>query len=800
MKLPFSSDQLKDLLSSDAAFVNILNSLPAQYRDQLKDVMTNQATLAALVNALPEPYRNQVTEIFTDIVTIPEKAMRLYKQCRYFEAREMLLKTIELYTSPHGLRFQPLDSLVEFAAKRVRALCSELLGEVEWELGNSAKAGQYHRQALELAEETGDVDTTVKALQGIGTHHRDLGDLSTGLEYCHRALDIITGQADRWRIRKKILTTLSVLYSDIGQNNMAVEYALEAVDLCSAQKDNKALPVCLNNVACLHIENEEIKQAIEMLKKGLEICKQENDLRHKALILNNLAMCHLRRSLSGDDLGMAASCINQALSISREIESVPLEALSMSNQGILNQLSEHDDEAREAFVKAVKIYRKLHSKSGEAKALANLGCHLKDRMADIQGAYQACREAIDIIEGIRGSLKSETHRIGYSDREAEPYEMIVDCLLQLKRPEEALAYVERAKSRALLDFLSGRLTEIEHNQFDSQTHHKCTALLNQIAEIRKNLEAIYKKQETDDAQEEDITTRQGHEYLCQSLMDELSEKEHDFEKAFLQIENEDIENASLVKVMPISMTKIQRLASEETLFVEFYQTEENLQMFIVTRDGPVRVVTIDLSRYEAMESVWNLMTGLRQKTALDVRSHEFIREIRQPLARFFDLLIAPLKDFASKYRRLIIAPHLFWHYLPFHALYDKKEKTFLCDQFEIAYSPSASILDLCQRKNRFGRDCALILSRNNGDLPHVDQEADLVSRAFSPDSRVFKGDQAYLGQIRKKEVKQDVIHLACHGQFNQEAPFLSGIDMQRMLLSVVKTDSYAVMENVGFLG
>ena len=88
MEFPFSSDQLKDLLSSDAAFVNILNSLPAPYRDQLKDVMTNKAVLAALVNALPEPYRTQVTEIFTDIVTIPEKAMRLYKQCRYFECTD----------------------------------------------------------------------------------------------------------------------------------------------------------------------------------------------------------------------------------------------------------------------------------------------------------------------------------------------------------------------------------------------------------------------------------------------------------------------------------------------------------------------------------------------------------------------------------------------------------------------------------------------------------------------------------------------------------------------------------------
>ena len=52
-----------------------------------------------------------------------------------------------------------------------------------------------------------------------------------------------------------------------------------------------------------------------------------------------------------------------------------------------------------------------------------------------------------------------------------------------------------------------------------------------------------------------------------------------------------------------------------------------------------------------------------------------------------------------------------------------------------------------------------------------------MAGAFSPDSRVFKGKQAYPEQIRNKKINPDVIHLACHGQFNQEAPFLSGIDI-----------------------
>ena len=42
---------------------------------------------------------------------------------------------------------------------------------------------------------------------------------------------------------------------------------------------------------------------------------------------------------------------------------------------------------------------------------------------------------------------------------------------------------------------------------------------------------------------------------------------------------------------------------------------------------------------------------------------------------------------------------------------------------------------------------------------------------------VFTGDQAHPGQIREGERPYDLIHMACHGQFHQEQPFLSDIDI-----------------------
>ena len=777
MEFPFSTDELKTVLKTDTGFKNFIASLPQGEGEQIEEIIFNESILTHALNSLPVAYRDQITEIFTDIINIPQEAMRLYHECRYFEARELLLKTIDLYAYPKRTFFVALEKAAEFGAKRLWALCYDLLGDVESVLGNPTKAGQYHHQAFQLAEEVGDLDTVVKALHGLGTYHLGLGDFEKGRAYCQQALDLITGQEDRWQIRKKILTTLSVFFAGVGEFDEALQYAEEAVDLCKQEKDIKTLPVCLNNLACICLEAEDLDPGVKALEHALEVAQKENDLRQEALILNNLAMCYLRRALSEEDLEWASSCIDKAFSNSIQIGSQSLQALSLGNKAFVYQAEGKLNDAKKSLLDAIKIYRTIGSKADEATALANLASHLRDYVGDIEGASQACRKAIHIIEGIRGGLKKESHRVSYADREVDPYELMVDCLLCLDRPDEALEYVERAKSRALLDFLAGKLIDRVAVESDPEAFQQAVILLGEIDELHKNLTAFQRKEEMNDGMEDERTTIHEYDGLSRSLLDKLSQKERAFEQAFSELNRLDPDRASILMVSPIPKEQIEGLVSEDTLFLEMYQTEESLHMFIVTPGGSVSVVSTDVSSDEGMELVQGLIEALRDKTFQDVRSHEFIRQIRRPLALLFDLLIAPLKPLIDRFRRLIISPHLFWHYLPFQALYDGDEKKYLCDRFEVGYCPSASVLRLCQGKERTERERALILSRNTGDLPHVDQEAELLAGAFYPNGRMFKGDEAHLGRVRESATRYDVIHMACHGHFDHEQPFLSGIDI-----------------------
>jgi hypothetical protein len=76
-------------------------------------------------------------------------------------------------------------------------------------------------------------------------------------------------------------------------------------------------------------------------------------------------------------------------------------------------------------------------------------------------AYNHCMTSIDVSESIGGKLLQEKHQIGYysAPLRYSPYEIMVKICIELKKYKEALEYIERGKSKALLSMLSS--TEIQ---------------------------------------------------------------------------------------------------------------------------------------------------------------------------------------------------------------------------------------------------------------------------------------------------------------------------------------------------
>lgn len=69
------------------------------------------------------------------------------------------------------------------------------------------------------------------------------------------------------------------------------------------------------------------------------------------------------------------------------------------------------------------------------------------------------------------------------------------------------------------------------------------------------------------------------------------------------------------------------------------------------------------------------------------------------------------------------------------------------------------------------------MALNNGDLPHVDQETRVLKPVFGYNADIFTGKEATFKKLHIARKVYDIVHLACHGRFDQEQPFLSGIDL-----------------------
>ena len=776
MRLPFSIDELKGLINSDSGFQSFLKTLLPEFSQGFIDNLTaDESFIDSLFQLLPPASRDYVVSLLENLIFTPKKAQSLYEHCRFFEARDLLLTSIQLYENPPTTFNHFLNTSLEFVSKRTLALFNDLLADVENELGNTKKSMDYHYKSLALAKEINDLDTIVKAKHSIGLYYLQLGEVEKCLESTHEAHDLIIGQPDQWMSQAKILATLANAYSSLGQPDKANDYIEKAERICVRQNNQSSLPMILNNIACLYWEIDKPQDVLETLQHALYLARQCQDIRQEALILNNLAVLFLKEIDTPDNLEIAKSYLNIAADKSQEIGSLRLEALSINNLGQYFQVNNQPFQAKKAFQNAITKYRNAGLSLDEANSLFTLGMLLKNQLTQPAEAVDCFKKSIKISEKVRGSLKKERDRISYTANITNSYEQIIECLVQLNNTELAIEFTERSKSRSLVEFLAEETVEKKNTGIDIQLFEKASILLKEIGELREAIRAISKK--TEKIIDTDFAGKNMslYEHQTETYLKDIYEKEQEFNDIYSELNIIDPEKTAIIGIQTISVSEIQKCLNLDTALINFFQTQDFLYLFLVSVNEPARNFQIPIRGIDAFEKVKNLLEKLKKKELRDIRSHEFIKEIKQPLSQLFDLIFKPVSTFIQKFSHIIISPHLFWHYFPFQALFNKDKKQYLCDQYHISLCPSASVLKQCIEKNNVNRDSGLILAHGTSELVFVEQEAEKIAQAFNSKADVFLTQEADLEKIEYAKDKYGLIHIACHGNFDSDQPFPSGI-------------------------
>ncbi len=339
------------------------------------------------------------------------------------------------------------------------------------------------------------------------------------------------------------------------------------------------------------------------------------------------------------------------------------------------------------------------------------------------------------------------------------YERLAALQITGGRAHAALETVERAKSRALVDAITGRV------ELRPRGNATARRLARELAVAREDNAAAASSAGRDEPLVADARAERARR---------LSEQEARITGLIqkLQMAGASDDLAGLYRA-PASFDLPP--LPHDTCLLEFFFSGDDVIRFRVDADGVHGDI---LAR--AAPDLERLLRAFRlnldtTEDAEPERRERLATQLRAILARLHDRLLAGIGDL-DRYRALVVVPHGLLHYLPFHALFDGER--YLIERFAISYAPSATLYGVCQGRAERGRRTGppLVLAHSaGGRLPYTGTEADAVGAVLKVP--VHRDGAATRALLKDSGRRAGIIHLAAHAWFRPDVPLFSGVEL-----------------------
>ncbi|MEQ8188450.1 MAG: CHAT domain-containing tetratricopeptide repeat protein [Candidatus Eremiobacterota bacterium] len=367
-----------------------------------------------------------------------------------------------------------------------------------------------------------------------------------------------------------------------------------------------------------------------------------------------------------------------------------------------------------------------------------------EEMGDTDNAIEAYKSSIDLIETIFNDLKIEGYEKEFMKDKIEVYERIIELLIKKGDERKAFEYNERARARGFLNMLASNRVDVHHGA-DSNLIKKLDDL---EGEIRFS---------SDDEKLREL--KKGYEEILEEL--KLTSPEY----------------ASLKTASPLPPEKIYKLIDEDTAILEYFSTEENLIVWVITKDNIVTRI-ISLSRKELKNKIEHYREEIAgNMTAEKIKSNRWKEESQS----LYKILMEDIEKLLNGKSRLVIVPHRHLHYLPFSTLlnYDGQ---YLIEKYEIVYLPSLNVLSYCKEKNNMEKDYLVAFEYGNLNrhpyppLPDSIKEVNAIKKLY-PHNEIYREHGMVKNVLTSGINHGDIIHFATHGILDSHSPVFSKLVM-----------------------
>jgi CHAT domain-containing protein len=404
------------------------------------------------------------------------------------------------------------------------------------------------------------------------------------------------------------------------------------------------------------------------------------------------------------------------------------------------------------------------------QALLVLG-QISERRADTAEALRFYSEAHEYLEDLRGQLRREELKIAFVGNKLSVYESLVWLSLDAGvRKEQIFDYIEKSKSRSLADLISFRAGSLVSRGDPGQSPQT-------VLELRQRLSVLYRQIEREVLRPD---ADSAHRTARLKLASE--EHEHSLARAVAEARGRDREYASLQEGTSVDPEAILGAIPGGALLIEYYESRGNLLALIV---GGERLEIVVLGPVDGILDDFRLLQFQLSKFRLGPEYTAHFREVLYSttlahLDALYQKLISPIRHLLDA-THLVIVPHGFLHYVPFHALRDGNR--FLIDDFSISYAPSASVYQLCVSKPSTDARGGLVIGVPDERAPSIDQEARRVAAAI-PGAILSVGTEGQDLLLRREGPQSRFIHIAAHGLFREDNPLFSSVVLGDSRLSL----------------
>src|SRR5438876_8574795 len=396
-----------------------------------------------------------------------------------------------------------------------------------------------------------------------------------------------------------------------------------------------------------------------------------------------------------------------------------------------------------------------------------------ENLEEATSYYDRAMKGIDIVQ----SHLVMDERSSFLEDKGGVYKRAVILALKRGSYEQALVYVEKAKSRVLGDYLRNNI-DIRLRAGDKAGE----AILEDLSRLREE-QAWYSSivyEAENEANLSDTAIMRIRAIAPAQARKEMQLRErrieHLLEQMQLRLAGDLISRQRSSWTNSIVTTLWPKL-EPNSVMLEYYIAGHDLFIFQLTHKGvDVHVVQGAVPKLERLYSFWRVNLDLvAQAAGTQDQDQAFIALEDNSLGLLqilYDLLLRPVTHILNFCEHLIVVPYGMLHYLPFHCLFDGTQ--FVVERLNVSYLPAAALWEICcqrgqrieAKKARLGDSLVLGIS-DNGRLQFAVQEAEVVAKQLG--ARPMLDNTATASLLWQYGARSPIVHIAATGPFRLDA-------------------------------